>query len=119
MLYSVLGDLDLDLTGHTCGYAEPKRVETLFEAAVEALEKVAKLCNKTEPENCQIAVKYGGVEASIQAYYALQTYRMSWGSLAFKVLHSLIAGDFKVFSCQSFCPKHFGHKSHGGQYRSH
>lgn len=60
------------------------------------MEKVSKLCNKTEPENCQIAVKYGGVEASIQAYYALLTYRMSWGSLAFKVLHSLIAGDSKV-----------------------
>lgn len=73
--------------------AEPKKVEALFEAAVEALEKVAKLCNKNEPENCQVAVKHGGVKASIQAYYALQTYRLAWASLALKVLHSLIAEE--------------------------
>lgn len=73
--------------------SEPHRVGTLFEAAVEALEKLGKLCIKTEPENAQIAVKYGGVETSIQAYYAVQTYRMSWGSLALRVLLSLIAEE--------------------------
>jgi hypothetical protein len=95
-LCSFLGGLDCVLMWHTYGYAEPHRVGTLFEAAVEALEKLGKLCIKTEPENAQIAVKYGGVETSIQAYYAVQTYRMSWGSLALRVLLSLIAGDFKA-----------------------
>ncbi|XP_073395364.1 uncharacterized protein [Physcomitrium patens] len=72
-------------------HSEPEKVQTLFETAVEALEKVAELCKG--PENAQIAVKHGVVEASLQSYHALKSYRTTWASLALRLLLSVIAEE--------------------------
>lgn len=98
--------------------AEPARVEALFEAAVDALEHFSELCVKKESDNAQIAVKNGGVEVSLDAYQALKTYRLSWGSRALKILHALLQGNsnvslfFLLFSFFLCCWLHVGHK-HG------
>lgn len=76
--------------------AEPARVEALFEAAVDALEQFSELCVKKESDNAQIAVKNGGVEVSLDAYQALKTYRLSWGSSALRILHALLQGNSSV-----------------------
>lgn len=76
--------------------AEPARVEALFEAAVDALEHFSELCVKKESDNAQIAVKNGGVEVSLDAYQALKTYRLSWGSSALRILHALLQGNSNV-----------------------
>lgn len=76
--------------------AEPARVEALFEAAVDALEHFSELCVKKESDNAQIAVKNGGVEVSLDAYQALKTYRLSWGSRALRILHALLHGNSNV-----------------------
>lgn len=88
--FSLLG-LVFILTALKFGVTEPEKVQTLFETAVEALEKVAELCKG--PENAQIAVKHGVVEASLQSYHALKSYRTTWASLALRLLLSVIAGD--------------------------
>lgn len=76
--------------------AEPVRVEALFEAAVDALEHFSELCVKKETENAHIAVKNGGVEICLDAYQALKTYRLSWGSCALRILHALLQGNSNV-----------------------
>lgn len=73
-------------------HADPVKACELFEDAVDALEIFADLCCKREPENAQIAVKNGGVEACISAHQALKTYRLSWASLSLKVLLSFLSG---------------------------
>lgn len=52
VLYSVFGGLDFVLIWYVYGYVEFERVEIFFEVVVEVLEKVLKLCNKIELENC-------------------------------------------------------------------
>lgn len=83
-------------TSFEIGFIEPERIQSLFETLVEALQKATKLCNKNKPENAQYMIKYGGIQGSIQAYYALKTYRITCSSLALRLLLGCIEGNFKV-----------------------